>query len=70
MTVKDNVQVDAPTTVTPAVPSARFSGQAAHIEESLKESTVGLVKLDDFRKRRSEALESGRSTPVAGDRYA
>jgi len=47
----------------------RFAGQTAKVEDVLKAQTVGLVKLDDFRKRRVEALESGQSTPSTSDRY-
>jgi protein FAM50 len=56
---------------TPA--NSRFTAQAATAEDLLKEQTVGLVNLNDFRKRRAEALErkeregsnipSGASTP-------
>lgn len=49
----------------------RFSTQTQNPEDLLKSHTVGLVHLDEFRKRRVEALEaglsSGRSSP-AGDR--
>jgi len=48
----------------------RFAGQTAKVEDVLKAQTVGLVKLDEFRKRRVEALESGQSTPSTSDRYA
>ncbi|KAF2652850.1 XAP5-domain-containing protein [Lophiostoma macrostomum CBS 122681] len=40
---------------TPA--NSRFASQAATAEDLLKEQTVGLVNLHDFRKRRAEALE-------------
>lgn len=70
MTVIDNSQDEVSKTPTPVIPNERFSGQIAKVEDILKQETVGLVKLDDFRKRRLEALESGRSTPIAGDRYA
>jgi hypothetical protein len=59
---------------TPAV--SRFASQAATAEDLLKEQTVGLVNLNDFRKRRAEALErkerdganvdSGATTPRDG----
>lgn len=59
---------------TPA--ASRFTAQAATAEDLLKSQTVGLVHLDDFRKRRAEALErkergesnttSGASTPQDG----
>ena len=35
----------------------RFTSQTASAEELLKSQTVGLVNLDDFRKRRADALE-------------
>jgi protein FAM50 len=34
-----------------------FAGQSVSAEEMLKEQTVGLVHLSDFRKRRAEVLE-------------
>lgn len=34
-----------------------FAGQTVSAEEMLKEQTVGLVHLSDFRKRRAEVLE-------------
>lgn len=59
---------------TPA--NSRFTSQAATTEDLLKEQTVGLVNLNDFRKRRAEALErkeragsnitSGATTPLDG----
>lgn len=59
---------------TPA--NSRFTAQAATAEDLLKEQTVGLVNLNDFRKRRAEALErkerevsnigSGTTTPREG----
>lgn len=59
---------------TPA--NSRFTAQAETAEDLLKSQTVGLVHLDDFRKRRAEALEqkerggshvsSGASTPQDG----
>jgi hypothetical protein len=59
---------------TPA--NSRFTTQAATAEDLLKEQTVGLVNLNDFRKRRAEALErkeregsnaaSGATTPRDG----
>jgi protein FAM50 len=56
--------------------NSRFTAQAATAEDLLKEQTVGLVNLNDFRKRRAEALElkerqastgkSGTTTPQDG----
>jgi len=54
---------------------ARFTTQAATTEDLLKSQTVGLVNLDDYRKRRAEAMDlkerglssapsSGTSTPA------
>jgi protein FAM50 len=37
--------------------TARFVGQADSMEESLKKSTVGLVRLEDFQQRRKELEE-------------
>ena len=57
---------------TPSNTNSRFAAQNASAEDVLKEQTVGLVHLSDFRKRRAEALEqmsrdvtpgSGASTP-------
>lgn len=53
----------------------RFQSQAATAEDHLKAQTVGLVNLNDYRKRRAEALDikerggtsgatSGATTPV------
>lgn len=42
-----------------ARPSAsRFVGQFDSMEESLKNSTVGLVRLEDFQKRRKDLEEA------------
>lgn len=56
-----------------STPNQRFTAQAPTAEDLLKEQTVGLVHLSDFRKRRAEALDqvsrdvtpsaSGTSTP-------
>jgi hypothetical protein len=56
--------------------NARFTSQAATAEDLLKAQTVGLVNLDDYRKRRAEALDrrergdtatsSGENTPTDG----
>ncbi|KAF2706558.1 XAP5-domain-containing protein [Pleomassaria siparia CBS 279.74] len=65
---------ETPHSGTPA--NSRFTPQAAITEDVLKEQTVGLVHLTDFRKRRAEALErkdragsnvaSGATTPQDG----
>ena len=48
-----------------ARPSAsRFVGQNDSIEESLKNSTVGLVKLEDFQQKKKE-LEEERARAAA-----
>lgn len=54
-----------------STPNWRFTTQAKTADDILSAQTVGLVQLDDFRKRRAdaidakerEALESGRVTP-------
>jgi protein FAM50 len=54
-----------------STPTSRFTTQAKTADDILSAQTVGLVQLDDFRKRRAdaidakerEALESGRATP-------
>jgi protein FAM50 len=56
--------------------NARFTSQAATAEDLLKAQTVGLVNLNDYRKRRAEALDrkergdtaisSGENTPTDG----
>ena len=52
-------------------PASRFASSGHTAEDLLKEQTVGLVHLSDFRKRRAEALEqsggSGASTPTGGE---
>ncbi|CAK4030382.1 related to XAP-5 [Lecanosticta acicola] len=45
---------------------SRFTAQAVSAEDRLKADTVGLVTLDDFRKRRAEALEADSSAPGSG----
>jgi protein FAM50 len=48
-----------------ARPSAnRFVGTAESVEESLKNSTVGLVKLEDFQQRKKE-IEEARAREAA-----
>lgn len=39
-------------------PTARFMSQSTTAEDLLKNQTVGLVALSDFRKRRADALEA------------
>lgn len=56
--------------------NGRFASQAATAEDLLKAQTVGLVNLDDYRKRRAEAIElkergspavsSGNDAPLEG----
>jgi len=41
-----------------STPNARFVSQNTVAEDHLKSQTVGLVHLDDFRKRRAEAIDS------------
>lgn len=72
----DKFQPDASDRSRNEVPAnGRFTSQAATAEDLLKAQTVGLVNLNDYRKRRAEALdlkergmsaaiESGASTPT------
>jgi protein FAM50 len=48
--------------------NSRFIAPQPTAEDRLKEQTIGLVQLSDFRKRRAEAVEqSGRgSGPASG----
>lgn len=56
--------------------NGRFASQAATAEDLLKAQTVGLVNLNEYRKRRAEAIElkerggsavsSGANTPLEG----
>jgi protein FAM50 len=51
---------------------SRFTSSVATAEDLLKSQTVGLIHLNDFRKRRAEAIEqkeresSGTITPSDG----
>ena len=61
---------DTPTNNSPSrssTPNPRFTSQTHTAEDLLKEQTVGLVHLSDFRKRRAEAIEqlSRDGTPSA-----
>ena len=47
--------------------NARFTSQAATAEDLLKAQTVGLVNLNDYRKRRAEALDRKERGDTAGD---
>ena len=73
-TPKQTTMADTPSSNSPSrssTPSnARFTSKGHTAEDLLKEQTVGLVHLSDFRKRRAEALEqtekaSRDGTPVA-----
>ena len=58
---------------TPNPAQSRFTAQAPSAEDLLKSQTVGLVRLDDFRKRRADALEQkelGRFTNARSDAAA
>ena len=61
---------DTPGTNSPSrtsTPNPRFTSQAQDAEDVLKEQTVGLVHLSDFRKRRAEALDqASRDATPAG----
>lgn len=48
-----------------STPNPRFTAQNQSAEDVLKEQTVGLVHLSDFRKRRVEATELAERTPSA-----
>nr|POE72390.1 protein fam50 like [Quercus suber] len=48
-----------------STPNPRFTSQNQSAEDVLKEQTVGLVHLSDFRKRRAEAIEQAERTPGA-----
>ncbi|PNS18753.1 FAM50 family protein [Sphaceloma murrayae] len=55
-----------------ATPNERFRSSDMAAEEQLKAQTVGLVHLDDFRKRRAEALDSdaassGPASPIGSE---
>jgi len=52
---------------TDASGNARFTSQAATAEDLLKAQTVGLVNLNDYRKRRAEALDRKERGDTAGD---
>ncbi|TKA80932.1 hypothetical protein B0A49_00945 [Cryomyces minteri] len=82
------MESSAPSSATPSRsstpnPASRFTSQQHTAEDLLKQQTVGLVHLSDFRKRRVEALEqkereaqekaagrSGTSTPRDGEAEA
>lgn len=40
-----------------STPNSRFTSQTKTAEDILKNQTVGLVALSDYRKRRAEAIE-------------
>ncbi|QIW99115.1 hypothetical protein AMS68_004633 [Peltaster fructicola] len=44
-----------------STPNSRFTSQAQSAEDQLKEQTLGLVHLSDFRKRRADAFEHSSS---------
>lgn len=46
--------------------TSRWTSQAHAVEDRLKEETIGLVTLDDFRKRRAEALEAAQDVGGSG----
>jgi protein FAM50 len=51
---------------TPDGDNSRFVTQAPDVEDRLKADTVGLVTLNDFRKRRAEALEAAQDASGSG----
>lgn len=46
--------------------NSRWTSQAHAVEDRLKEETIGLVTLDDFRKRRAVALEAAQDVSGSG----
>lgn len=68
----DKSEVSSAEASRSSTPNPRFTSQANTAEEVLKEQTVGLVHLSDFRKRRAEAIDakereayySGTTTPA------
>lgn len=56
------VMADTPESGASTPNNSRFTSQAATVEDRIKADTIGLVTLDDFRKRRAEALEAGSAT--------
>lgn len=48
---------DTPDASGASTPNPRFTSHTQSAEDVLKEQTIGLVHLSDFRKRRAEALE-------------
>lgn len=49
-----------------STPNPRFVSQNTAAEDLLKNQTVGLVHLDDFRKRRAEAIDSELGSNASG----
>jgi len=49
-----------------STPNPRFVAQNVEAEDKLKSQTVGLVQLEDYKKRRAEALDhSGHASPLS-----
>lgn len=57
---------DAPESGNSTPNTSRWTSQAHAVEDRLKEETIGLVTLDDFRKRRAEALEAAQDVSGSG----
>ena len=57
-TTTTTTMTDTPNSGASTPNDSRFTSQAVTVEDRLKADTVGLVTLDDFRKRRAEALEA------------
>jgi len=54
---------DTPNMSGKSTPNPRFTSHTQSAEDVLKEQTIGLVHLSDFRKRRVEALEQSQDPP-------
>lgn len=51
----------------PHTSSDRFVGKSDTLEDSLKKQTIGLVRLEDFQKRRAEIEEEKRRQAAKTD---
>jgi len=50
-----------------STPNSRFIAQNVEAEDKLKSQTVGLVHLEDYKKRRAEALDQSGHTSSTSD---
>lgn len=51
-----------------STPNSRFTTQAKTADDILSAQTVGLVQLDDFRKRRADAIDAKEREALESDR--